>query len=504
MYRNKKHRKQIAEILDYTFKDEQLLLRALTRRSGLNEGRQQPQIGDYQRLEFIGDKVLNLVVSEILMENHPDWNEGQLTKKVSEYVNNKGPLATMAKKLGWGEYLIVGAGEEHMRSNTKVLSDAFEALIGALWLDADKDYKFIRKFLLTQLKALGLSDFNEDYAQAVTKIGMQAAVSDVFEMALPELFEGGSGRGMDMYEWLRFTLKKKQATKPLTGPAAAFEKFIFSTDEEERSEADTEFLSDYEDDEVPAEIKIESKETKQTPKQNKSGLPVFSQSTSGSSFGSSYPHTSSTLFGRGITQQAEKETLLSPSLSTQTTLQDALVDACEKGDAKETYRLLKQGAKADVANTTGKQPIGAAVWGMNPSVVNALLQALGGVSPKSWIEYEQHNKKHYKEIFRVENFAPRRYSEYQTLLQKMDSSPFVRSYHLELMKDSHLQTWEQLRQWVGKKIAKLDQILPFLVRDDRQTMDGIFEKTMNEYRGYQEKIKQEIVAAAQCELRITQ
>jgi ribonuclease III len=93
MYRNKKDHQKITRVLGYEFKNEKLLLQALTRRSGLNEGRQKSHIGDFQRLEFIGDKVLNLVVSDVLLENHPTWSEGELTKKASEFVNNKGPLA---------------------------------------------------------------------------------------------------------------------------------------------------------------------------------------------------------------------------------------------------------------------------------------------------------------------------------------------------------------------------------------------------------------------------
>lgn len=233
MYRNKKDRQTIAQVLSYDFKNEKLLLQALTRRSGLNEGRQESHIGDFQRLEFIGDKVLNLVVSDILLENHPTWSEGELTEKISEFVNNKGPLAKMAEKLKWGDYLIVGAGEEKARTNKKVLSDAFEALIGALWLDSDKDFKFVRKFLLNQLKVLGLSDFNEDYSRAVIRMGARRIADDLMESILPEIYEGEGGREMSITDFLRFKKAKERATKPLTGLAAAFEHFMLSSDTEE-------------------------------------------------------------------------------------------------------------------------------------------------------------------------------------------------------------------------------------------------------------------------------
>jgi ribonuclease-3 len=92
MYRNESDRRKIERALGYQFKDEKLLLQALTRRSALNEGRQESTIEDFQRLEFIGDRVLNLVVSDVMFENNPAWDEGRLTMEVSRFVNNKGPL----------------------------------------------------------------------------------------------------------------------------------------------------------------------------------------------------------------------------------------------------------------------------------------------------------------------------------------------------------------------------------------------------------------------------
>lgn len=236
MFRNKSDREKIIQALGYKFNNEKLLLQALTRRSGLMEKRQQSHIGDFQRLEFIGDKVLNLVVSDIIFENHPDWREGELTTEVSKFVNNKGPLFKMAQKLKLGDYLIMGAGEEKeqkARDNPKVLSDAFEALIGALWLDSGKDFKFIREFLLKQYKLLGLSDFNQDYEQAVTRMALRGIVSDVMEMTMPEMHEGMGGGGMSLFELIAFRGSKERATKPLSGLAASLERFLLSSHKED-------------------------------------------------------------------------------------------------------------------------------------------------------------------------------------------------------------------------------------------------------------------------------
>ncbi|CAM4430056.1 MAG: Ribonuclease 3 [Legionellaceae bacterium] len=72
----------------YQFKDEKLLLQALTRRSASNEGLQKFYIGDFQHLEFIGGRVHNLVASDILFELHPNWNEGKLTTELNKITNN--------------------------------------------------------------------------------------------------------------------------------------------------------------------------------------------------------------------------------------------------------------------------------------------------------------------------------------------------------------------------------------------------------------------------------
>ena len=115
----------------------------------------------------------------------------------------------------------------------------------------------------------------------------------------------------------------------------------------------------------------------------------------------------------------------------QLALQDQLIAACKQGDAKEVTRLFTQGAKPDIANAKGEQPLGAAVWGMCPDVVNTLLKQAGGVASMTWQECEQHNLKHYKEVFIIPKFAPQTYGEWYQLLQKMDPNPFIRAFHLK-------------------------------------------------------------------------
>ena len=220
MFRKSTDKENIARAIAYQFKDEKLLLRALTRRSAINEGQQKSEIGDFQRLEFIGDRVLNLVISDVVFENHPKFDEGKLTQIVSHFVNNKGPLAKVAHHLKLGDYLIMGIGEEkqnHARDNTKVLSDAYEALLCAVWLDCGKNFAFIREFVLRQYKSIGLTDFNQDYEEEIFKMAGRVFANDFMSMAMPEIFAGTGGVGMSLQEILQYEDAKKKATKPLTG-----------------------------------------------------------------------------------------------------------------------------------------------------------------------------------------------------------------------------------------------------------------------------------------------
>jgi len=122
--------------LSYTFRNMDLLSTALTHRSYVNEN---PQSGasDNERLEFLGDAVLGLCVSDLLMKKHADFDEGTLSKIRSLMVNEK-PLADLAAQLGLGDCLLLGRGEEHSggRAKESLLANAFEAVIAAIYLDS--------------------------------------------------------------------------------------------------------------------------------------------------------------------------------------------------------------------------------------------------------------------------------------------------------------------------------------------------------------------------------
>ncbi|MGH6653888.1 MAG: ribonuclease III [Actinocrinis sp.] len=115
--------------------DPPLLERALTHRSFSYENGNVPT---NERLEFLGDSVLGLVVTSTLYDTHPDLPEGQLAKFRSHVVNSRA-LADVARTLGLGEFLRLGKGEESTggRDKSSILADTMEALIGAVYLDHD-------------------------------------------------------------------------------------------------------------------------------------------------------------------------------------------------------------------------------------------------------------------------------------------------------------------------------------------------------------------------------
>ncbi len=128
--------------IGYSFREIARLESALTHKSYLNEN---PTWGrpDNERLEFLGDAVLDLVVGHLLMEAQPARTEGELSKTRAAIVNETG-LADVAGELGLGEWLFLGRGEEQSggRRKPSVLADACEALVAAVYLDGGFDAAF--------------------------------------------------------------------------------------------------------------------------------------------------------------------------------------------------------------------------------------------------------------------------------------------------------------------------------------------------------------------------
>lgn len=138
----------LQERLGYTFRDESLLRLALTHPSVAHES--PGNTHHNQRLEFLGDAVLGLVLTRELYDRFPDLGEGPLTKARAQLVNRR-TLAAEARRLGLGENLIVSRGEEASggRQRQSALADAYEALLGAVFMDGG--YEAGREFILRSL-----------------------------------------------------------------------------------------------------------------------------------------------------------------------------------------------------------------------------------------------------------------------------------------------------------------------------------------------------------------
>jgi ribonuclease-3 len=229
----------LEERIEYKFRNSLLLAEALTHPSLGHEA--QRYHFDYQRLEFLGDAVLQLVITEYLFIHFQAEAEGQLTKLRSRLVS-RDALRTHAATLDLGHYILMGRGEEASggRERTSTLADAFEALIGALYLDGG--LHVAKNFILTQTRddLAKLTeepvDFNPkgDLQELLQSISPRSPVYELVSQSGPEhekifvsevLWEGivlgqGSGRSKKQAETaaaLEALQLKRWETKPQAG-----------------------------------------------------------------------------------------------------------------------------------------------------------------------------------------------------------------------------------------------------------------------------------------------
>lgn len=146
--------KELQEKTGYRFRQAGLLRQALTHSSYANE-RHMRRHSDNERLEFLGDAVLEVISSDFLYNNYPDKSEGDLTKLRASLVCEP-TLALCTREISLGDYLFIGKGEELTggRTRNSILSDALEAVIGAIYLDGGIEAagSFIRRFILTDIE----------------------------------------------------------------------------------------------------------------------------------------------------------------------------------------------------------------------------------------------------------------------------------------------------------------------------------------------------------------
>jgi ribonuclease III len=180
--------------LGHHFADLALLQRALTHRSSLGDRTVPQALADNEQFEYLGDAVLGMLVSEHLVRAFPHWSEGQLSKGRARLVN-AGSLCTAAKRLGVGEYLRLGRGEEKTggREKPALLADAFEALVAAIYLDAGlvAAREFVARALLEAAIAaegseLELSDHKSALQELLQARGLGAARYKVVREAGPD------------------------------------------------------------------------------------------------------------------------------------------------------------------------------------------------------------------------------------------------------------------------------------------------------------------------------
>jgi ribonuclease-3 len=157
--------------LAYVFRDSSLIETALTHRSWMNET-QDSERTDNERLEFLGDAVLALVTSDLLMKHFPEQPEGELSKARAAIVNEAG-LARIADALALGQWIFLGRGEEQAggRQKRSLLANTFEALVGAIYLDGGFQAAFqVAERLMQPILADVPSAANKDFKSRLQEL----------------------------------------------------------------------------------------------------------------------------------------------------------------------------------------------------------------------------------------------------------------------------------------------------------------------------------------------
>lgn len=167
---------ELEQKLNYTFKDKKLLQLALTHSSFCNENRKRGFTESNERSEFLGDSILSIITAEYLFHRFTEVDEGFLTRTRAALVCEE-TLAHFANMLGLGDYMLFGKGESAAtggRHRKSTLSDAFEAVIAAIYLDGgmDEAKKFVLPYITEMLKTV-IKTGTEDYKSRLQRIVQQ-------------------------------------------------------------------------------------------------------------------------------------------------------------------------------------------------------------------------------------------------------------------------------------------------------------------------------------------
>lgn len=180
--------KEFQKKIGYQFQQEGLLRQALTHSSYANEHRMK-KLSDNERLEFLGDAVLEIVTSDFLYHEHTDVPEGELTRVRASIVCEQ-TLAFCTRALNLGDYLFLGKGEDQTggRKRKSILSDAFEAIIGAIYLDGGfaNAKEFVKSFILNDLESKQLFYDSKTILQEVVQAAHKEVVYEIIGESGPE------------------------------------------------------------------------------------------------------------------------------------------------------------------------------------------------------------------------------------------------------------------------------------------------------------------------------
>jgi ribonuclease-3 len=183
----------LERIVGHGFRDRSLLERAVTHSSAAGDGGPSSP-ADNERLEFLGDAVLGMLVSDHLLAAFPGWSEGQLSRGRAQLVNSAS-LTAAAQRLGLGEHLRLGRGEEKSggREKPALLANVFEAVVGAVYLDGGlaPARAFVTRALLVPAvevhgDLLGRGDFKSELQELLQKNGWPPAEYNVVRETGPD------------------------------------------------------------------------------------------------------------------------------------------------------------------------------------------------------------------------------------------------------------------------------------------------------------------------------
>jgi ribonuclease-3 len=204
----KKTLREFQKKIGYRFKSLELLNQGLRHKSFVHENPGE-EGKDNERLEFLGDAVLDLVIGHMMMDRYPDYPEGSLSKLRAAVVNEAG-LARIARDLSLGDYLLLGKGEEMTRGREKssIVASSLEALLAAIYLDGGfkKAFKVISQLFSLPLEMAEKESFYQDF-----KTKLQEMSQDVLKATPRYILAKEFGPGHDKIFGVKVSIKGKVA-----------------------------------------------------------------------------------------------------------------------------------------------------------------------------------------------------------------------------------------------------------------------------------------------------